>query len=145
MNWGTKIAIFYSSFVVVTLGAVFSSTFHRWDLVTEDYYGEELKYQAQIDKTSNTKSLAHAPTISLDGQQVIVQFPEEFKQANPSGKINFYKPSDKLQDFEVSLALNEEGKQIIPIIKEHSGKHTAQLFWSANGKSYYQEFYLLLP
>lgn len=144
MNWGTKIAIFYTTFVVIILSAVIKSTYHRWDLVTEDYYGEEIKYQSQIDKMNNTKALAQKPNMQIDGQVVKLEFPESLRSANISGKINFYKPSDKTLDFEVPISLDNFGEQIITPTISQKGKYTAQLAWSANGVDYYQEFFLFL-
>lgn len=144
MNWGTKIAIFYTSFVVITLTAVVKSTFHRWDLVTEDYYGEEIKYQSQIDKMNNTSALAQKPNMQIEGQNVKLEFPEGLRSTNIIGKVVFYKPSNKTLDFEVPIKLNDAGKQIITPTVTQTGKYTAQLSWSANGLDYYQEFFLHL-
>jgi hypothetical protein len=142
MNWGTKIAIFYIFFVIVTLGMVFKSTFHRWDLVSQDYYGEELKYQSQIDKINNCKSLSQQPTMSVEGKNVLLQIA---LQSQANGKILFYKPADEFEDFEVALALNDKGEQVISIPSQHSGRYTAQLNWTTENKAYFKEFYLILP
>jgi hypothetical protein len=145
MNWGTKIAIFYTTFVVVILSAVVKSTFHRWDLVTEDYYGEEIKYQTQIDKMNNTKALGQQPTMQVEGQTIKVAFPEQLLTSNIIGKINFYKPSDKALDFEAAISLDKQGKQYITPTITQKGKYTAQLNWTVNGIDYYKEFFLFLP
>ena len=57
MNWGWKIVVVYSGFVVMTLGMVFYFMGHKVDLVAKDYYKQEIEYQDQIDKITNAKSL----------------------------------------------------------------------------------------
>ena len=48
-NWGTKIGLFYSSFVLFILGMIFLSSQEQYDLVTEDYYAAEINFQSTID------------------------------------------------------------------------------------------------
>ncbi|MFZ4545442.1 MAG: FixH family protein [Saprospiraceae bacterium] len=145
MNWGTRIVIFYSAFVVGILFLVIKSTYHSWDLVTEDYYGEELKYQTRIDDMTNTNRLENKPVIRISNADVVVNFPKELMAANPAGKVKFYKPSDKTGDFEQALQLDADGNQKLSIPAGKSGKYNAQLSWSSGDKAYYQEFYLFLP
>ncbi len=145
MNWGTKIAIFYTLFVIVTLAMVFKTTFHRWDLVSQDYYGEELKYQSKIDKMANTRALTQQPTMQVEAQEIRLQFPPQFQKIASNGRITFYKPADEFEDFVVDLSLNTQGEQRIVIPSQHSGRYTAQLHWTSENKAYYKEFFLFLP
>ena len=45
INWGHKIIIVYGVFVLGTLFMVYQSTLQKFDLVQNDYYAAELKYQ----------------------------------------------------------------------------------------------------
>jgi hypothetical protein len=54
MNWGYKIAITFILFGALIIFMVVKSFQQNIDLVTDDYYQEELKYQQQIDKLENT-------------------------------------------------------------------------------------------
>lgn len=145
MNWGTRIVILYSTFVVGILFLVIKSTYQKWDLVTEDYYGEEIKYQQKIDEMSNVKALSEKPTIKVDNQKVVLAFPSSLAAKQPAGKINFYKAADKTQDFSVDIKLSPEGTQIVDVPKNYFGKYNAQLNWSAGDKKYYQDFYVYVP
>ena len=49
-NWGWKIAILYGGFVCFMLVMVFIASNQKVELVTTNYYEEELKYQSHIDK-----------------------------------------------------------------------------------------------
>ena len=50
INWGTKIVILYSSFVIMMLGMVFFAVNQEFHLVTDNYYEEELLFQEQINQ-----------------------------------------------------------------------------------------------
>lgn len=50
MNWGWKIAIGYTAFALFILYLVYRTTGVEFELVTPDYYAQELAYQGQIDK-----------------------------------------------------------------------------------------------
>ena len=58
MNWGNKIAIAYSSFVIFMVILVISCVKQNGIfLVSEDYYKQEIQYQDRIDNISNTRQL----------------------------------------------------------------------------------------
>lgn len=145
MNWGIRIFIFYSFFVVGILFLVIRSTFHTWDLVADDYYGEELKYDSRIKAVSNTVALAKKPEMRTDGKTVVLSFPSELMTLKPAGKVKFYKPSDKGGDFELPVQLDTQGSQTMVIPEGKNGRYNAQLSWSAMDRQYYQEYYLVLP
>ncbi len=56
MNWGVRITILYSSFVLFMSTMVYMCTRQHFDLVAPDYYAQELQYQKVIDGTNNTKN-----------------------------------------------------------------------------------------
>ena len=59
MNWGIRIAILYLGFMALILTLVFTCMNNGSELESRDYYARELKYQAQIDATSNANALEH--------------------------------------------------------------------------------------
>lgn len=145
MNWGTRIFIFYSFFVVGILFLVIRSTFHTWDLVADDYYGEELKYESRMNAISNTGQLPSRPAMRVEGNSVVLNFPTELLTSQPSGRVKFYKPADKGGDFDLPIQLDNHGNQAMVIPVGKSGRYNAQLSWSTNDRQYYQEYSLFLP
>ena len=77
MNWGKKITIVYLAFVALIVTLVIVSVRQKVDLVTPDYYAKELNYQADINKINNAKALATPLKCVLQGQSILVTFPEE--------------------------------------------------------------------
>ena len=139
-HWGHGIALTFSIFVVFILTMIFKSTQDKIHLVSEDYYGEELRFQEQIDKVQNTRALAEAPNINLEGRKLTVIFPQNlFQQNDPEGQITLFRPSNSQFDQEFKLVLNAEGRQEIILKDILSGFYKVQLEWADGSKAYYTE------
>ena len=60
MNWGYKILIVYIVFIAGIVTLVYKSSVQNQDLVVNDYYDQELKYQDKIDAVLRTNNLKSA-------------------------------------------------------------------------------------
>ena len=60
MDFGGKIIILYLSFVGLILTLVFMSYGQKVELVSADYYAQEINFQQKINATNNEKSLSGA-------------------------------------------------------------------------------------
>ena len=141
MNWGWKIVLVYSAFVVMTLGMVFYFMGHKVDLVADDYYKQEIEYQDQIDKMANAKSLKEPIAFKFSAAQrtVSVGFPIAHLQQGLKGNIHFYRPSDSDLDKQFAIKTNEGGEQVISIGSLQKGLWKIKISWTAGNKAYYDE------
>ena len=105
------------------------------DLVTEEYYKEELEYQNDIDKLNNAKTLNENITYSKTDQGIVIQFPEDFEANNITGKVFLYRPSNKQLDFETLISLSNT-YLLIPDNRLVDGRWNIKIDWQYNGKSY---------
>lgn len=140
MNWGKSIALFYGLFVVALLIVVAFSFTQDVNLVTEDYYQQELVYEDQINRIKNTEALVEKPEIVLKGSYVELSFPAEL---SPKGTILFFRPSDANKDRRIAISLGADKKQQIDFSSEQKGLWKAKLNWTQEGKEYYQEFVIV--
>ena len=139
ISWGTGILITIIIFMSITvLTGVFLMN-QDVQLVTENYYEKDLKYQQQIDKLNRTAALEEKVEIIFDGLNVEVIFPSSFTEDKISGEIYFYRPSDKSKDFIIQLTLNSEAGQIIPVTRIDKGFWRIKLSWTSDGIEYYNE------
>lgn len=136
MNWGKGIFIFYSLFVIAILSVVYFAFTQEVNLVSEDYYQQEIAYESQIERIKNTESLKNKPTIVLKKSFVELAFPMELK---PKGVIHFFRPSDGSQDRRIAIALGANGTQQVDFSTQEAGKWIVKLTWAQDGKEYYQE------
>lgn len=142
INWGTKIAIFYISFVLFILAMVYMAFGEKYDLVTEDYYQQELEFQDKIDKSANAFALDEKLKIVIKSGSVILKFPSSLKET--SGTINFFRPSDSKADFTEDINLND-GNQSISIEKFTKGKYIVKTEWKNEGTEFFQEDVIFIP
>lgn len=145
MSWGIRIAILYGAFVAMIVFMVFRTMKENVDLVTPDYYQEELKFQDRIDRQNQSASLDQQPTVEVTAANIVIKFPAAIAAGNYSGTIRFYRPSDSSKDFSVPLQLDPSGKQTVDSGKFIKGLYEAQLSWSAGGKNYYNKCSLYIP
>jgi hypothetical protein len=142
-NWGTKIAIVYTAFVVFIGGMVYMSFGEKFDLVTEDYYAQEIAYQDKIDSRERLNALEKKIQISIEDQKLNITFPHD-KNSKINGKVNCFRPSDETKDFTIKME-EYQGTLGIPLNKFSSGKYTIKLDWKANDKSYFTERVIIIP
>lgn len=139
MNWGYKIIIVFTLFAAGILTLVTKSMRTRIDMVTADYYGEELRYQQVIDGRKEAQTLSAPITIDQTASTVTLAFPAEMQHIPLNGQVLFYKASDSRQDVTIPLDKHTDGIVILDKNKLHKGSYRVKVQWEANGKQYFQE------
>ncbi|RYZ29082.1 MAG: hypothetical protein EOO10_07460 [Chitinophagaceae bacterium] len=138
ISWGYKIAIFYLSFVTGILFLVYKANRESFDLVTENYYEAELKYQEVIDQKSNASELSAPPSITHSINSVSIQLPREFAGKAVEGEIYLYRPSNASKDIRKSFNTQDGFYQLL-LEKELSGSYDLKLTWKTGGKEFLRE------
>jgi hypothetical protein len=139
LSWGTGILISIIVFMSITILTGIYLMNQDVQLVTENYYEKDLKYQNQIDKLNRTAALEENVEIKFDGSAVEIIFPESFQNKRISGEVYFYRPSERKKDFKIPLTLTPDLKQIIPVTRIDKGFWRIKLNWNMEGKEYYNE------
>lgn len=138
MNFGGKIVILYLSFVGLILTLVFNCYSMDVDLVSKDYYAQELNFQQKINATNNEKDLKTSITHVINGKSVILTIDSTLVSNDFKGTVTFFRPSDSKQD--VSLKMNfVNNQQIIDAKDLIHGAYKLQLSWTSNQKNYFKE------
>jgi hypothetical protein len=144
MNWGKGIALTYILFVVAVLIMVAFSFTKEVNLVADDYYDKEIKYQEQIEKIKNTEQLPEKPEIKIADREIEITFPSFFNPFDITGNVHLYRPADNGNDR--IIALNPDGKlmQNIPVDNMARGLWKIKIDWEAKEKKYYFEKILII-
>ncbi len=138
MNWGARIALLYSGFVVLIAILVIGSMRQSFDLVTPDYYQQEIKYQNVIDAGKNQAGLSTAVSLSANEQVVTFNFPAEFTGKTVTGEVQFYSPVKSAWDRKIALNVVNNTMQVSRAQLMRTG-YNVKINWTCDGKPYYQE------
>lgn len=139
INWGTGIFLFYAVFVGLSIAFVIFSMGKEVNLVTEDYYGEELKFQNKIDIMERSLLAKVKPEIIFENNKLIIQLPDSTNKFKLNGNIHFYRPSDNKLDFKIPVQLSSENITSIDLSGLKKGKWEAHLSWFDNELEFYTE------
>ena len=137
LHWGWGIGLLYSGFVAMIGVLVFSSMNQHIELVTENYYDEEIQFQQKIDRIKRTNALTEPLRWHIEGDQLIVQFPANVGTAE--GKIHFYCPANSHNDRDIQLKPDTQKINRISLSALPAGHYTFQIDWKADGQEYWNE------
>ena len=142
-------------FAIIGWFLLFGSAMAAWvvvavrndpELVRPDYYEHEIAYQKQIDRLIRTAAVrSQVSAVSEHSRgQVVLQIPAIHLADLPIGTIHFYRPSNAKLDFDLPLAVDEQGSQIIPASNLQGGLWKVRVHWTASGKEYFHDQSLVL-
>lgn len=137
MNWGHGLTITFIAFAALIGTLVYKSVTTRCDLVTKDYYKEELEYQNRIDAIKNANALSPAH-IEQNNNAVTIQLPKETLDS-AQGEIWFYCKSDERKDKKFVLHPNQNGEQTIYKNQLFKENYIVKISWNAQQTPYYTE------
>ena len=137
LNWGHYITISFVAFVMLIMYMVFRSFQHTNDLVAEDYYAQEIKFQDVIDKKANASALPVDIKWESKSGGVLISYPD--MESAITGKILMFRPSDKSKDIIFDIAPGEKKEQFIKDDSFIHGKYLIQIDWKSGGVEYFTE------
>jgi hypothetical protein len=139
MNWGNKLVVVFILFAILMATLVYKAVNTKFELVSKDYYKDELRYQDRIDGRNNA-ALIGKVAVTQDAEALTIGLPEEMKGVKVEGEAWFYCKTDAERDRKIALAVDTSGKQLI--LKKQLAKGTTyelKLNWQAGDQKYYTE------
>lgn len=138
MNWGNGLVIVFGAFALLICTLVYKSSHTHFDLVSKDYYGDELRYQDKIDANANALKKSSVEVVQTKDSLVIV-LPAEAAAGDLSGEAWFYCSSDASKDRKIALLPSAGSRQAIAANKLAKASYTLKLSWHSNNESFYNE------
>jgi len=138
MNWGNKLILVFILFAVLMSVLVYKSVNTRYDLVSKDYYKDELRYQDKIDGMANAANVSDV-TVSQDSNNVIVDFPKELNGYKTEGEAWFYCATDDVKDKKIALQVDANGRQTFPKNQLSKTNYLLKLSWKIGNSNYFAE------
>lgn len=145
LNFGHKLVLVFIAFGLLMGTLIYMSVKTEFELVSKDYYKEELAYQQVIDARNNAATLSAEIQLNYKDKLLKIQMPAEMVGKVQSGQIIFYCPSDSDKDTVLDLQTDETGQQSIEIGKTISpAAYKLKFKWQSNDTAYYQENFMNL-
>ncbi len=143
-NWGTKIILVFGLFVTAMITLVVMSMKQKVEMVTKDYYKDELRYQQVINASSLANALSTKVEIKQQDGFLLVQLPQEMAGAAVTGNLLFYCAADAAKDRQVQLQTNITAQQQISLHNFLPGNYIVKIQWTHHNMQYYTEQPLII-
>ena len=128
----------YLVFVTGIVFLVYKASNQKFDLVTKDYYDQELKYQHVIDESANTAKLSMPLVVARSGDHLQIDFPAEMKHKRKTIDFYLYYPADAKKDFRKTMETTDN-ELVQPLPSAMKGQYQLKLSWEVDGIKYYFE------
>lgn len=135
LGWGYKITFLYLGFVSLIIFLVIKSMGTKTDLVSEDYYARELRYQQRITAIENARNLSQPFTFNIKDDTAILFFP----LGSVSGNIFFFRPSDDKGDRQFVIEVDSANVQQVSLNELLKGMYKMEVSWNDGYKDYFVE------
>lgn len=140
MSWGNKLVLVFVAFVALMATLVYNAINTKFELVTKDYYKEELRYQDKIDGAANAKVAGDIKLIQ-DASTVTVQLPESLRLSTSHGEAWFYCKTDAAKDLRIPVTI-EDGRYSFDKTSLSKGSYQLKLQLTNGEKQYYYKEYI---
>ena len=141
-SWGHGIVIALFAFIAFILSMLFlfPNGQKNSEMVTDNYYEEELKYQDVIDAKKRADQLQEKPFYSQDKSGITIKFPKGYDNSNTTVKFVLNRTDDQNLDIKKSVQLNANQSFLIPAQVLKMGNYTLRLNWTKDKTDYRMDY-----
>lgn len=139
--WPLGLLAFFVFIILATAAFVVMSRSHKVDLVSADYYEQEVKYQDQIERVRRTSALREPVGIVLDEatQELRIQMPSSHAGRQPRGSVALYRPAGAELDRQFPLAIDGQGSQVLDVKGMATGLWRVRVTWKLEQEEFFGE------
>jgi len=145
--WPYSIIAFFAVAIAGTGFLIYLATSNRTELVANDYYDQEIRFQQRFDQVRRTQPWEPkiAARISPEGDAVILNLPAEHAALRAEGTVRLYRPSSAEADRSEPLHLDATGSQRLALSGLSPGRWKVRLQWKVAADDYFAERDLVIP
>ncbi|WP_027378847.1 FixH family protein [Chryseobacterium daeguense] len=141
-SWGHGVVIALFAFIIFILSMLFlfPNGQKNSEMVTDNYYEEELKYQDVIDAKKRADELQEKPAYSQDKAGIKITFPKDYDNSNTTVKFVLNRTDDQNLDIHKSVQLDANKSFLIPAQVLKMGNYTLRLTWTRDKTDYRMDY-----
>jgi hypothetical protein len=138
MNFGGKIVILYISFVALIVTLVTLCYKQDVELVSDDYYAQEIRFQEKINASNNANRSESTIGHVVTDNEIVFTADSALLSKDFKGTITLFRPSDSKLDLTYTMNfVNSE--QVISKSVLVKGVYKLQLAWMSDHIPYFKE------
>ncbi|AZZ59110.1 FixH family protein [Riemerella anatipestifer] len=144
-TWAHGVVAALGSFIlfILYLIFVFSHGQQNSELVSDNYYEDELAYQSVIDAKKNASTIENAPKYQQTPHGINIVFPSENNNQNTKIKFVLYRIDDQKLDVKKDMTLDVNNSFLIPKKVLVPGGYILKLMWTKDNKDYQIDYDLV--
>ena len=144
LNWGHGLMIALGCFILFILSLIFIFPMGKQnaEMISNNYYEEELQYQDVIDAKNNAAKLEKTPTYKSTTEGLLITFPETIKVDENVANFVLFRTEDSNLDVKKEVML-QHNIFLIPAKVISKGSYTLKLKWKENKKPYQVDYDIL--
>lgn len=145
--WPVGLVLAFILFISGTVALIVLSSRQRSDLVTPDYYEQEVRFQSRIDQLNRAQLFQAQIAVTFDAarQAIRIELPPAHARRSPHGSIHLYRPSAANLDRQVALQLDADGTQWVDAADLRPGLWKVRVQWRVDDEDFFVDETLILP
>lgn len=145
--WPLAIVGAFALFILGIVTLIIAASSQRADLVSADYYEQEVRYQDQIERLRRTEPFDREIQAKMDAAagSLVISLPAAHAGRNPTGWIRFYRPDAARLDQEFVLNPDAQGRQQLSIAGMSAGLWKVRLEWTVDREEFYADRQIVIP
>lgn len=142
ITWAHGIIFALAAFMIFILSMLFlfPNGQQNSELVTEDYYEEELAYQQVIDAKNAADTLKLKPQYIQNPAGITIKFPENINNNNAKFSYVLNRTDDQNLDLKKTVILDATNTFTIPKSVLVNGNYTLRMSWTKNNTEYRMDY-----
>ena len=139
MNWGYRILVVMTVFVMGVGFMVYTAVHEDIQMLDNNYYVREKEYQSLIDAEVNLEEIRKEPLIQLNEKNLLVKLPPNSYNQIREATLECIKPDNQALD--ISFKMNPDTLGVFAVSKNKltRGVYKIRVKWSNGNKMYYSD------
>lgn len=144
--WPLGIFLSFAMFVAGTACLIVMAARNPNDLVSANYYEDEVRCQTHFDQLDRARNLTQPISARYSSAQhgIVITIPTNHSSGAVAGRVELYRPSAARFDKRFELNIDGSGVQFIDTSRLVSGLWIVKIDWTANGQQYRHEQKLVI-
>ena len=138
--WPYAVVICMVLFMAYIASFVYKAMNRDVNLVSQNYYEQEINYQDPIEKVRRTQALGDVMLkYNSEEKTILLQMPATYKELLLTGTITLFRPSNDKLDMQIPLQLGRDQSQLVDVSDLENGLWKVRVYFSAADETYFSE------